>query len=156
MIRLASICLLLLPLACLAQDVPFPATEAAAKFKLPPGFSATLFAGEPDVVQPIAFTFDDRGRLWVVECHTYPEWNSDRFDRVLILEDTDGDGKHDRRTVFLDNIKNLTGIEYGFGGIWLTAVPNLLFVPDANKDDKPDGPPVVKLEGWISMPSTTW
>jgi len=131
-----------------AQDKPVPPNEAAAKFKLPPGFKATLFAGEPDVVQPIAFTFDDRGRLWVVECHTYPEWNGDRHDRVLILEDTDGDGRRDKRTVFLDNGKNLTGIEYGFGGIWLTAVPNLIFVPDKDKDDKPDGPPVVKLDGW--------
>jgi putative membrane-bound dehydrogenase-like protein len=131
-----------------AQDKPVPPGEAAAKFKLPPGFSATLFAGEPDVVQPIAFTFDDRGRLWVVECHTYPNWDGERRDRVLILEDTDGDGKHDKRTVFLDDGKNLSGIEYGFGGIWLTAVPNLLFVPDKDKDDKPDGPPVVKLDGW--------
>src|SRR5687768_1598364 len=81
-----------------AQDQPIPADQAAARFKLPPGFSATLFAGEPDVVQPIAFTFDDRGRVWVVECHTYPDWKSDRFDRVLILEDTDNDGRHDKRT----------------------------------------------------------
>lgn len=134
--------------AAFAQDKPVPPTEAAAKFKLPPGFKATLFAGEPDVVQPIAFTFDDRGRLWVVECHSYPNWDGERKDRVLILEDSDGDGKHDKRTVFLDDGRNLTGIEYGFGGIWLTSVPNLIFVPDANKDDKPDGPPVVKLDGW--------
>lgn len=131
-----------------AQDAPVPASEATAKFRMPPGFRATLFAGEPDVVQPIAFTFDDRGRIWVVECFTYPNWDGERFDRVLILEDTDGDGKHDKRTVFLDNVKNISGIEYGFGGIWLTAVPNLLFVPDANQDDKPDGPAVVKLDGW--------
>jgi putative membrane-bound dehydrogenase-like protein len=131
-----------------AQDKPLPPAEAAATLKLPQGFKATLFAGEPDIVQPIAFTFDDRGRLWVVECHTYPNWDGDRNDRVIILEDTDGDGKHDKRTVFWDQGKNLSGIEYGFGGIWLTAVPNLIFVPDANRDDKPDGPPVVKLDGW--------
>ena len=90
--------------------------------KLPPGFHATLFAGEPDVVQPIAFTFDDRGRLWVVECLSYPKWQADGNgnDRVMILEDTDGDGRHDKRTVFLDNGVNLTGIEVGFGGVWLT------------------------------------
>jgi putative membrane-bound dehydrogenase-like protein len=143
-------CLILLScaLSALAQDKPVPPGEAAARFNLPPGFKATLFAGEPDLVQPIAFTFDDRGRLWVVECHSYPNWDGERKDRVLILEDTDGDGKHDKRTVFLDDGRNLTGIEYGFGGIWLTSVPNLVFVPDANKDDKPDGPAVVKLDGW--------
>lgn len=130
------------------QDKPVPPGEAAARFKLPPGFKATLFAGEPDLVQPIAFTFDDRGRMWVVECHSYPNWDGERKDRVLILEDTDGDGQHDKRTVFLDDGRNLTGIEYGFGGIWLTSVPNLIFVPDADHDDKPDGPPVVKLDGW--------
>src|SRR3954466_846779 len=94
--------------AVLGQDKPVPPGEATAKFKLPPGFTATLFAGEPDLVQPIAFTFDDRGRLWVVECHTYPNWDGDRNDRVLILEDTDGDGKHDKRTVFLDDVKNIS------------------------------------------------
>src|SRR5947209_5286352 len=58
----------------IAQDAPLPVAEAAARMTLPKGFTATLFAGEPDVVQPIAFTFDDRGRLWVVECLSYPDW----------------------------------------------------------------------------------
>lgn len=149
MLRFCS-CLVLLScsVSALAQDKPVPPGEAAARFKLPPGFKATLFAGEPDLVQPIAFTFDDRGRLWVVECHSYPNWDGERKDRVLILEDTDGDGKHDKRSVFLDDGRNLTGIEYGFGGIWLTSVPNLIFVPDKDGDDRPDAPPVVKLDGW--------
>jgi putative membrane-bound dehydrogenase-like protein len=145
---LAVVVLLVSATLAQAQDKPVPASEAASKFKLPPGFKATLFAGEPDLVQPIAFTFDDRGRLWVVECLTYPNWDGAFNDRVVILEDTDGDGKHDKRTVFLDNIKNISGIEYGFGGVWLTAIPNLLFVPDRDGDDKPDGPAVVKLDGW--------
>src|SRR6187455_446978 len=74
-----------------AQDRPIPAKEAPGKMTLPPGFKATLFAGEPDVVQPIAFTFDDRGRMWVVECLSYPNWKQDGTgsDRVIILEDTD-------------------------------------------------------------------
>src|SRR5688572_4322708 len=58
----------------LAQDQPVPTKESAQRMTLPPGFQATLFAGEPDVVQPIAFTFDDRGRVWVVECYSYPDW----------------------------------------------------------------------------------
>ena len=68
---LLSLAILLFSAATLlGQDKPVPPQEAAGKFKLPPGFAATLFAGEPDLVQPIAFTFDDRGRLWVVECHS--------------------------------------------------------------------------------------
>lgn len=130
------------------QDRPVPASEAAARFKLPPGFKATLFAGEPDLVQPIAFTFDDRGRLWVCENYSYPGWSAEAKDRVLIFEDTDGDGTFDVRKVFLANGSNLSGIEYGFGGIWLCSTPNLVFVPDVDGDDVPDGPAVVKLDGF--------
>ncbi|MEX2175136.1 MAG: PVC-type heme-binding CxxCH protein [Pirellulaceae bacterium] len=133
-----------------AQDRPLPPAEAAGTMKLPAGFTTTLFAGEPDVVQPIAFTFDDRGRLWVIECLSYPTWKEDGTgsDRVTILEDTNGDGRHDKRTVFFDQGTNLSGIEVGFGGVWLTAVPNLIFIPDANGDDQPDGPAKVLLDGW--------
>lgn len=130
------------------QDRPVPTDEAAARFGLPPGFKATLFAGEPDLVQPIAFTFDDRGRLWVCENYSYPGWSAEAKDKVLIFEDTDGDGKFDNRKVFLDNGSNLSGIEYGFGGIWLCSTPNLVFVADANRDDVPDGPAVIKLDGF--------
>jgi putative membrane-bound dehydrogenase-like protein len=142
--------LLLLPLTVHAQNRALPPDQALASMKLPPGFKATLFAAEPAIVQPMAFTFDDRGRLWVVECLSYPTWATDGkgHDRVTILEDTDGDGQHDKRTVFLDNGCNLSGIEIGFGGVWLTAVPNLIFIPDKNGDDKPDGPPQILLDGF--------
>ncbi len=131
-----------------AQDRPVSTAEAAARFKLPPGFRATLFAGEPDVVQPIAFTFDDRGRLWVVENHSYPGWKGEAHDKVLIFEDRDNDGVFDDRKVFLENGSNLSSIEWGFGGIWLCSTPNLIYVPDMNADDMPDGPAVVKLDGF--------
>jgi len=127
---------------------PVPPAEAAARFRMPPGFSATLFAGEPDLVQPIAFTFDDQGRLWVVENHSYPGWSAEARDRILIFADRDGDGHFDERKVFWDKASNVSGIEWGFGGIWLCSTPNLVFVPDANHDDVPDGPPVTKLDGW--------
>jgi putative membrane-bound dehydrogenase-like protein len=152
---MTRLCLALVALATaqssvVAQDKALPPEAAAAAIKLPPGFSATLFAGEPDLVQPIAFTFDDRGRVWVVECLSYPTWKEDGTgsDRVTIFEDTNGDGRHDKRIVFYDQGVNLSGIEIGFGGVWLTAVPNLIFIPDANADDKPDGPPKVLLDGW--------
>lgn len=132
---------------------PFAPQLAAETMKLPPGFKATLFAGEPDLTQPIAFTFDDRGRIWVVECLSYPTWKEPGpgvkgIDRVTIFEDTDNDGRHDKRTVFYDQGLNLSGIEVGFGGVWLTAVPYLIFIPDANADDKPDGEPKILLDGW--------
>src|SRR5262249_23117225 len=134
-----------------AQDKPLPPNEAPPRMTLPPGFQATLFAGEPDLVQLIAFTFDDRGRLWVAECHSYPQWIRDGKpgrDRILIFEDTDGDGRFDKRTVFHDQIANISGIEVGFGGVWVCATPNLLFIPDRDGDDRPDGPPEIVLDGW--------
>ena len=117
---------------------------------LPEGFTVTLFAAEPDVVQPIAMTIDHKGRLWVVENYSYPIWlgGPRGKDRILIFEDADGDGRFDRRTVFYDKGTNFTGIELGFGGVWVCATPNLLFIPDRDGDDRPDGPPVVKLDGW--------
>ena len=92
-----------------------------------------------------------RGRLWVAENYSYPIWlRTARRARtaILIFEDADGDGRFDRRTVFCDKGTNLTGIELGFGGVWVCATPNLLFIPDRDGDDKPDGPPVVVLDGW--------
>ena len=133
-------------------DRPVPLGEVAARATVPPGFAVTLAAGEPMVVQPIAMTTDDRGRLWVVECLSYPEWSSTRpgRDRVTVLEDTDGDGAFDKRTVFLEGGKNLSSVELGHGGVWLCSLPNLLFVPcDFNADaPKPSGPAQVVLDGW--------
>jgi putative membrane-bound dehydrogenase-like protein len=129
---------------------PLPPSEAPAHMTVPEGFRVSLFAGEADVVQPIAFTFDDRGRLWVVECYSYPNWltSGQGKDRVLIFEDKDGRGHFTSCKVFWDKGTNLSGIQVGFGGVWLCATPNLLFIPDRDGDDVPDGPPVVVLDGW--------
>ncbi len=125
-------------------------TEAAAAMTAQPGFHVTLFAGEPDVIQPIAFTIDDRGRLWVVESYSYPIRLPDdqAKDRILIFEDADGDGKFDTRKVFHDKLNLVSGIEVGFGGVWIGAAPEFLFIPDKDGDDKPDSAPVVLLDGW--------
>ncbi|MFN0128913.1 MAG: PVC-type heme-binding CxxCH protein [Verrucomicrobiales bacterium] len=128
------------------------ARECLTKLALPEGFRATVFAAEPDVNNPIACCWDERGRLWVAENFTYGD-GSERFnmnlrDRILIFEDTDHDGVHDRRTVFTDQVQMLTSIERGLGGIWAMAPPHLLFFPDANQDDVPDGPPQVVLDGF--------
>jgi len=125
-------------------------TEAARGMTVPEGFSVTLFAGEPDVVQPIAQAIDDRGRLWVAETYSYPRRVADNQarDRILIFQDTDGDGHFDTRKVFAEKLNLVSGLEVGFGGVWVGAAPHLLFIPDADGDDKPDGPPQILLDGW--------
>ena len=125
--------------------------QAAKEMTLPPGFSAKLFAGEPDVKQPIAFCIDDRGRLWVVEGYTYPirEPEGQGKDRILVFEDTDGDGKFDRRTVFMENLNLVSGIEVGFGGVWVGAAPYLMFIPMKDgAEPKPAGEPKILLDGF--------
>lgn len=149
--RLLLFFLLALPSIVAAQDRPLPPKDAAKAMKLPDDFQATLFAGEPDVVQPIAMTFDDRGRLWVVECRSYPKWieKGEGTDTVVMFEDADGDGTFDKRQVVLDKGTNLSGIELGFGGIYLCALPNLLFVPcDFNADAPKAGKQEILLDGW--------
>ena len=117
---------------------------------VPPGFKVTLFAGEPDVVQPIAMAIDDRGRLWVAEAYSYPRRvpDNEAKDRILIFEDTNGDGRFDTRKVFADHLNLVSGLEVGFGGVWVGAAPHFLFIPDRDGDDRPDGPPQILLDGW--------
>ncbi|MDB6071277.1 MAG: Cytochrome c [Verrucomicrobiales bacterium] len=135
-----------------SPTLPLPPAEAAAKWKFPDGLSTTVFASEPEVRQPIALAVDRRGRLWVAECYTYSEhktgWANDLLDRIVILEDTDGDGRHDKRTVFCEGLNKLTSIEIGFGGVWAITLPEMVFIPDQNGDDVPDSAPVVKLDGF--------
>jgi putative membrane-bound dehydrogenase-like protein len=88
--------------------------------------------------------------LWVVESHTYPVRASEGAgrDRILILEDTDGDRRLDSRKVFIEHLNLVSGIEVGFGGVWVGAAPYLLFIPIAPGTDAPAGPPQVLLDGW--------
>ena len=122
--------------------------DAAKAMTVPDGFEVKLFAGEPDIVQPIAFCIDDRGRLWVAEAYSYPTRRNDKDakDRILIFEDTDGDGKFDKRTVFMEGLNLVSGLEVGFGGVWIGAAPYLMYVP--MKDDKPSGPTQILLDSW--------
>jgi len=116
--------------------------------QLPDGFQATVFAAEPDVIQPISFAIDDRGRLFVAEALNYGEWKATGKDRIIILEDTDGDGRADKRTIFYEGFNYITGIEVGFGGVWVVSPPGLYFIPDRDGDDKPDGPPELLFDGF--------
>ncbi len=124
--------------------------EAVKAMDVPKGFKVTLAASEPDIIRPIAFTQDDRGRLWVVEAHTYPVRapEGQGKDRILIFEDTDGDGTLDRRKVFMEGLNMVSGIEIGFGGVWLGAAPYLLYIPIDESKDIPAGEPQILLDGW--------
>ncbi|WP_149243198.1 PVC-type heme-binding CxxCH protein [Dyadobacter sp. 32] len=124
--------------------------EAAKAMTPPKGFKVTLAAAEPDIIRPISFTIDSKGRLWVVEGHTYPvpAPEGQGRDRILILEDTDGNGTLDKRKVFAEGLNLVSGIEIGMGGVWLGAAPYLLFIPVDPKTDKPAGSPQKLLDGW--------
>jgi hypothetical protein len=122
--------------------------QAVKEITLPPGFKAQLVAGEPDVVQPVAMAIDDRGRLWIAEANTYPRKAPEGKgqDRILIFEDTRGDGHFDKRTVFYEGLNLVSGLEVGFGGIWVGQAPQFLFIPILEGDKA--GKPQVLLDGW--------
>ncbi|TWU42192.1 DUF7133 domain-containing protein [Novipirellula artificiosorum] len=113
---------------------------AAAAMTVPDGFQVQLAAGEPMVHQPIAMAFDARGRLRIAEAHTYPVRapQGQGEDRIVILEDTDQDGLFDARKVFVEGLNLVSGMELGFGGVWVGAAPYLMFLPDRDGDDRPD------------------
>lgn len=126
------------------------AEAAAVAMRLPKGFQVNVCAAEPDVRQPIAMALDERGRTWIAEAYQYPQRAEGDHgkDRILIFEDTTGDGRFDSRKVFAEGLNLVSGLEVGFGGVWIGAAPYLMFIPDADGDDRPDGPPQILLDGW--------
>src|SRR5438093_10898171 len=124
-----------------ASTPPLKPAEAAKKFSVPDGFEVRIFASEPDVVNPVAMTWDDRGRLWVVELYEYPlgaKPGEKPRDRIKILEDSDGDGRSDKVTVFADGFNLATALQLGHGGVYLGQAPNLYFLRDTYHDDVAD------------------
>ncbi|MEY3546468.1 MAG: hypothetical protein RLZZ313_829, partial [Verrucomicrobiota bacterium] len=120
-----------------ADNPAYSPEEARKRFTLLPGFEARLFASEPEVVNPVAMTWDDRGRLWVVELYEYPlgaKPGEKGRDRIKVLEDTDGDGRADSVKVFADGFTLATGILVANGGVYLGAAPNLYFLEDTDGD----------------------
>ena len=127
--------------------------QAAAAMTSVAGYEVKAWAGEPMVQQPMAFCWDDRGRLWVAENLDYETrgrgFSGSGQSRIVILEDTDRDGVADRRTVFMEGIVFPSAIAVGFDGVFVGAPPNLLFVPDRNGDDRADTADIeVRLTGW--------
>ncbi len=125
------------------QDAPpgpaLSPAEAVAKMTLPPGFRVEVFAAEPDIVNPVTMNFDERGRVWIAESIEYPRRDAGPGrDRIKVLEDTDGDGKADKFTVFADGLNIPCGVAVGNGGVYVTNSPDILFLQDTDGDGKAD------------------
>ncbi|GGB97761.1 PVC-type heme-binding CxxCH protein [Dyadobacter sediminis] len=132
----------------------WPATTD--QFKLPEGYEINLFASEKDfpIEKPVAMNFDARGRLWVATMPTYPQYfpGIPVHDKIVILEDTDADGKADKHTVFADDLYLPLGFEFGDGGVYVSQEPDIVFLKDTDGDDKADHREVV-LTGFGSEDS---
>lgn len=136
-----------------STSLPLSPSETVAQARLPDGFQLSVVASEPQVQNPIAMTTDERGRIWIAENYSWSGNGAGGFDpkqrdRIVILEDSDGDGSFETRKVFADDVHKLTSIEIGNGGVWAISLPNLLFFPDRNRDDSPDSAPIVVLNGF--------
>ncbi|MBX7075525.1 MAG: dehydrogenase, partial [Pirellulales bacterium] len=130
------------------QDAPpgpaLSAAEAAVRMTVPPGFSVEVVAAEPDLINPVAMCFDERGRIWVTESVEYPRSDAGPGrDRVKVLEDTDRDGRVDRVTVFADGLNIPSGIAVGYGGVWVANAPDILYLQDTDGDGRADRREVV-------------
>jgi glucose/arabinose dehydrogenase len=131
--------------------------EAKASFTLPPDFEISLYASEvefPDLKDPVAMTFDRKGRLWVGTNPSYPQYlpGTPVDDKILILEDTDRDGKADKQTVFARGLHLPIGIELADGGAYVSLQPNLHFLKDTDGDDVADTNDII-LHGFDSADS---
>ncbi|MEZ6128068.1 MAG: c-type cytochrome [Planctomycetaceae bacterium] len=158
---------------CSANAQGFSPDEAVRRMTVAADFEVALVAAEPLVRQPVAIDFDDRGRLWVLQYLQYPNpaglkrLTVDRFsrttydripepppdgpkgaDRLTILEDADGDGRIDSAKDFVSDLNIATGFAFGYSGVFVLQTPYLLFYPDRNRDDIPDGNPDVLLTGF--------
>ena len=127
--------------------------EAVEAMTIKEGYTVNAFASEPMITQPMAFCWDDKGRMWIAENRDYESrskgFSASGDSRILILEDTDRDGVADTKKVFMEGIPFPSAIAVGHGGVFVGAPPNLLFVPDENQDDKADEKDIkVLLTGW--------
>lgn len=130
-------------------QLPLSPEESMKTVQLPVGFEMTLFASEPMIINPMSMTWDESGRLYVIETVDYP--NEVRTeggnDKIKILEDTDGDGKADKVTVFADNLNIPTSIMAVNGGILISMAPDFVFLKDTDGDDVADVREVI-MTGW--------
>lgn len=129
---------------------PFSPKGSMERTQVPLDCELKLFAAEPDIAKPIAFAWDERGRCWVVETRDYPHGVSENHegqDSVKICEDTDGDGKADKFTVFADKLNLPTGIVFARKGIIVAAPPQFIYLEDTDGNDKADKREVI-IDCW--------
>lgn len=132
-----------------------PPAELIKGARVPAGFKLELFASEkefPDLAKPVQINFDSKGRLWVSCMPTYPQWkpgDPKPGDKLIILEDTNGDGKADKCKVFTDKLQCPTGFEFYNGGVLVVDQPRLLFLKDTDGDDKADETTYL-MDGWAT------
>ena len=123
--------------------------EAVKSLTVPDGYKVDLFASEkefPNLANPLQISFDDKGRLWVAVAPTYPHYrpgDSMPNDKLLIYEDTDGDGKADKETVFADHLHLPIGFEFAPEGVYVSQEPNLVLLRDLNGDDRMDSAEII-------------
>ncbi|MBA2761546.1 MAG: dehydrogenase, partial [Segetibacter sp.] len=124
------------------MQVALSPEESMKLTQVPPDFEVKLFASEPDITNPIAMSWDEKGRLWILESVDYPntflETDGAANDRIKICEDTDGDGKADKFTVFADKLNIPTSMALANGGVIVAMAPHFVFLRDTNGDDKAD------------------
>lgn len=141
-------------LLCAAPPVPHnqdrppgPAlspAEAISRMQVPEGFSVELVASEPELVNPVAMCFDEKGRIWLCESLEYPRRAAGAGkDRVKVFEDTNGDGVADKSTVFAEGLNIPSAIAVGHGGVWVANAPDILFLQDTDGDGTADTSEVV-------------
>ena len=142
--RVQSICLFVCVLmvslfvpGCSRQGPPYSPKEALQTIKVEKGFRVELFASEPLITSPVAMEFDENGRIFVVEMPGYP-LDTRPTGRVVLLEDADGDGRPDRRTVFADGLVFPNGVMRWKKGILVTAAPNVWYMEDTDGDGRAD------------------
>ena len=130
---------------------PLSPEESSKLIQVPVGFDLELFASEPDIINPLAMEWDEKGRLWVIETVDYPNTVRDDKsagdDRIKICEDTDGDGKADKFTIFADKLNIPTSMVFVNGGVIVSQAPHFLFLRDTNGDDKADVRKIL-IDGW--------
>ena len=134
----------------LTLQKPFSVKGSMERTQVPADMKLVLFASEPDIMKPIAFAWDNRGRLWVAQTSDYPHGVSKDGagnDKIIICEDTDGDGKADKFTVFADRLNIPTSFTFANGGIIVSHPPQFLFLKDTNGDDQADVRSTV-MTGW--------
>src|SRR5215831_18526445 len=145
-----------------AEDTPLTAADSLKSMRLSEDFHVELFASEPQVMSPVEMVFDDDGRIYVAEMMDYPEdppAGKPARSRIRLLEDTDGDGKIDRNTIFADHVLAVSGFMPWKGGLIVTSAPDILFLKDTNGDGKADlrevlytGFPKVNPEARVTNP----